>query len=124
MRRKALGALVGAFVFLASMLVAVPAQASTQVVGFRVGAWHCPKGLGLGSLTGVDVSGTDVATLNMSGRWRGSTTSAAQVRITGVPPQGGKAWVVLTFWCWGGTPSPAQDYRWIYGSGQQPTYTI
>jgi len=112
----------------AQLVAALPASASTQTVGFRAGSWHCPK-YGVYDVRHVEVSGTNVATLNMHGSWDGSA-STAKVSIIGVPPGGGQAFVTVTYRCkvtsWGlpGYGEPASGFRWIYGSGTQPTYTL
>lgn len=124
MNRKLISVVVaGAVAAAAQLLIASPAMASTQTVGFRVGSWHCPKSAGLRSLNGVDITGTDQGPY-IGGSWRGSTTDVAYVSVTGVPSGGGKAHVVLSYSCWGSTPTHAEGDRWIYGSGQQPTYTL
>ncbi len=121
-RRVSASIVVGACL-LSQLFLATPASASTQTVGFRVGSWHCPKAFGLRSLNGVHVFGTDQGP-NIGGEWSGSTTNVAYVSVTGVPSGGGKAHVVLSYSCWGSTPTPAEGDRWIYGSGTQPTYTL
>jgi hypothetical protein len=112
----------------AQLLAVLPANASTQVVGFRAASWRCPK-YGVYDVTRVDVSGTDARTLSMRGEWQGSA-STARVTITGVPAGGAQANVTVTYRCkvtWLGLPGygePASGIRWIYGSGTQPTYTL
>src|SRR5262245_17261500 len=125
MRRRLLRAIMAVPLLLVTLVVVGDrADASTQIVGFRVGSWHCPKAFGLRSLNGVHVSAWDSRAPYINGEWVGSTTGTAYVRINAVPPGGGPAWVTLSYSCWGSTPTPAEGLRWIYGSGSQPTYTL
>lgn len=109
--------------------LAGPASASTQTVGFQAGSFHCPS-TGVYDVVGVDVTGTASAP-SANGSWRGSA-SRASVTINGIPAGGGNVYVVLTYRCnvyvgpfrLPGTGQPATGTRWVYGSGQQPTYTL
>jgi len=119
--------------FLAAVPVlgfALPASASTQTVGFRVGPWHCPKGLY--GISNVDVFGTSSAPY-ASGSWSGpSNTQTVKVAISGVPANGGDVNVVVTYHCkvsygpftLAGPGEPAPGAVWVYGYGWQPTYTL
>ena len=124
MKRVVVAAVATTAALIGSVVAAVPAQASTQTVGFRVGSWHCANTFGFRSLNGVDVFANSAQAPNINGQWRGSTSGTAPVTITGVPAGGGSSHVVLSYTCWGKTPAPAEGDRWIYGSGQQPTYTL
>jgi hypothetical protein len=110
--------------------VALPASASTQTVGFRAGSWYCPNGVY--GIDHVEVFGTSSAP-SANGSWSGPTnTQTAHVTINGVPSGGGNVYVVVTYhcnvrvlWWWAPGPGePASGYRWVYGSGSQPTYTL
>jgi hypothetical protein len=128
MKRLASVILATTLAVLGSLALATPAHASTQTVGFRIQDWRCPRGLY--AITGVDVNGTDIPTLAMAAQWRGAANPKASVPITGVPANGGRAAVSVTFTCrtsgwWPSQPATTEiAYRWIYGSGTQPTYTI
>jgi hypothetical protein len=105
--------------------VALPASASTQTVGFRVGSWHCSNGVY--GIDHVEVFGTSSAPY-ANGSWSGAYTQTAHVAINGVPPGGGNVYVVVTYhckvWGWPGPGEPATGTRWVYGYGSQPTYTL
>jgi hypothetical protein len=102
--------------------IAAPASASTQVVRFSAGSWHCPNS-SVYDITHVDVFGPG----SSSSSWSGRATTAS-VAIGGVPAGGASVYVAVTYHCnvWGheGYGEPANGNRWVYGSGSQPSYTL